>query len=199
MQDKIKIVKALAVTAEVMGTELSDAAAQVMCDDLSKWPVSVIISALDRTRREHTGRLTLSAIIQRIDDGRPGVEEAWAMCPQAEGDTAVWTDEVSAAFFAAVPLLYAGDRVGARMAFKEKYIALLSEARNEQRPVKYWVSLGHDVAGREGPINNAVAAGILTREAAVKLLPAVDDSPNLAQLADESVKFISAPELENGS
>ena len=78
---KPSILKAIAVTAELTGTELSEAALRVMAGDLDTYPEAAVLRALDRCRRELKTRLTLAAALERIEgqDGRPGADEAWAI------------------------------------------------------------------------------------------------------------------------
>ena len=169
-QHNEQLVKSIAVCAELTGTELSEDAARVMAEDLSRYPLNQVMGALERCRRELKSRLTLAAVIERLDDGRPGVEEAWAMIPHDEGSTVVWTTEMAQAFGVAVKLLET-DEVGARMAFKETYTKLISQARNDGIPVKWMPSLGHDKSGRDGPIMEAVAKGRLQATQAAEFLP----------------------------
>lgn len=163
------LLKALAVTAELTGAEMSPEAARVMADDLSSYPEPQIMGALTRCRRELRGRLTIAEIISRIDDGRPGPQEAWAMMPRSEADTVVWTDEMAAAWGVANLLL--SDEVAARMAFIETYQRDVTRARANQKPVNWFASLGWDQAGRESVIARAVEQGRLTAEHAKHLLP----------------------------
>jgi hypothetical protein len=118
------------------------------------------------------GRLTPRA----ENDGRPGVEEAWALIPKAERESAVITDEMATAFGAAQELIDAGDLIAARMAFKEVYQHEMVTSRAAGRPVHWFASLGHDVAARETALRKAVDLGRLTRQRAVALLPSFDVS-----------------------
>ena len=83
---KAELLQAIAVTAELTATELSKDAARALADDLDGYPVHAVLNALRACRRELTGRLTLAAVIQRIEDGRPGPEEALAHCSPLLGD-----------------------------------------------------------------------------------------------------------------
>ena len=94
----ITLLEALAVTAELTGTELSEAAARAMVADLQAYPAQQVLVALTRCRRELKGRLTIAAVLERLDDGRPGPNEAWAMIPQDEAGSVVWTQEMAEAF-----------------------------------------------------------------------------------------------------
>ena len=111
-----KILMGIAVTAELTGTELSKHAVLALEAELGRYPEDVALAALDRCRKELTGRLTLAAIIERINehDGRPASDEAWATAVRAEdeNETVVWTDETRRAMSVARPLLELGDKVG---------------------------------------------------------------------------------------
>lgn len=161
MPSSIAVAQALAVTAEVCGSEMSEAAAKIMLADLADYPDAMVLAALQRVRREHKGRLVLAAIIERIDDGRPGVEVAWAMVPRSEADTAVVTTEMLAALQTAQPLLDEGDEIAARMAFKEAYKALVERSRAAGEPVQWQASVGWDQRGRTAPLADAVRLGRL--------------------------------------
>jgi hypothetical protein len=107
-----------------------------------------------------------------LNDGRPGVEEAWAIAltSRNEADTVVWTAECAEAFALASPILALGDEVGARMAFKEAYARLVAQARAERRPAAWSASIGWDEAGRITVLKRAAAAGLLPAPAAQMLL-----------------------------
>jgi len=97
------------------------------------------------------------------DDGRPGPEEAWAICFRAadENATVVWTDEMAEAYGACWPILRAGDEVAARMAFKEVYARLLAQARERRMPPRWSATLGHDKAAQDAALLPHVQAGRL--------------------------------------
>lgn len=156
----------IAVTAELCGTNLSEAAALVLTAELAAYDRQQVLGALRRCRRELKGRLTMAEILSRLDDGRPGPEEAWAMLPMSESQTAVWTEEMRGAFAVALPLLEAGDKIPARMAFKEAYQLYVSASRDVGDPVIWSATLGHDVRGRESVLLAAVEAGRLPLETA---------------------------------
>lgn len=97
------------------------------------------------------------------NDGRPGAEEAWAMCLPAadEARTVVWTAEMAEAWGVALPVLHAGDEVGARMAFREAYADRVSKARKRREPVAWTPALGHDQRLRDEALRVAVDSGRL--------------------------------------
>ncbi len=165
----------LGATAEVMGTQLQPAALMLMAEDLSEFSLSDVLAAIKRCRRELSGRLTLAAIIERVQaaDGMPGAEEAWALMSRPEDDTIVITEQMGEAMQVARPLLDEGERVAARMAFKDAYVRIINDAREKRIKPKWFVSLGHGKEGRAQPIAEAVRSGKLLLEHSLNLL-----SPN---------------------
>lgn len=162
------------IACESTGTELSKPTVKLWLNELLVYPEAPTLAALRKCCREVKGRLALHDILSRIDDGRPSVEEAWSMLATVlhdEGVTVVWTDEIQDAYRVARSL--SDDRVAARMAFKDKYLAALAAAREAQRPVAWHVSLGWDPAQRREAIEAAVAVGRLTHDEAARLMPAV--------------------------
>lgn len=166
-----KLIQAIAVTCELTSTVLSEAAARVLATDLARYPEQQVLGALDRCRRELRSRLTLADVLQRLDDGRPGPEEAWAMIPRDESTSVVWTEEMAAAFGVALPLLAEGDHVAARMAFLERYRASVQQSRDRGEPPKWTPSLGLDPAGRESALIEAAEKGRLSAPHVAALLP----------------------------
>lgn len=169
-----KLLEAVAVTAELCGRVFSEPAARVFVGDLSAFPEPAVMKALTRCRKEVRGALTVQDVVSRLDDGRPGPEEAWAMLPHDESQSAVWTDEMSAAFGVSIALLESGDKTGARFAFKETYIKLVNEARDAGKRVNWTPTLGIDPHGREKVITEAAMAGRLPLEYAQQFVPALE-------------------------
>lgn len=189
------ILEALAVTAEVCGTEISKGAALVMEADLSAYPEDAVLHALTRVRREHKGRLSLAAILERLPDERPGAEEAWGMLPKDERDTAVLTEEINRAAGIAGAVYLDGDKVGARMAFREAYTKIVADNKAMGIPVKWVVSLGWDKDSRVEPIADAVKMGRITAQEAFRHLGS--QSASLQAILDrvEAPKAIGLADL----
>jgi hypothetical protein len=164
------LAKALIVTSEVMGAELSPAAAEAMARELVTRDRRHVWAALQRCQRELVGRLSLARVLERMPGQHVGAEEAWALCPRSEDQTVVWTEEIAQAFGAAAPLLAQGDAVAARMAFRETYARLVAEARANGQQPRWWPSLGHDARGRAVPIQQAVESGRLSADAAQSVI-----------------------------
>ena len=192
-----RVIEAIAVTAELMGTDLSETAARVFAHDLGGYPEARVLEALTRCRREVRGRLTLADVLARVDDGRPGVEEAWALVPRDEAISVVWTTEMAEAAGPALRLLAEGDPVAARMAFKERYTAAIQAARAAGTPPQWFASLGHDPGGRESVVADAVQRGRLSYDYAVKVCPSLppsDGRPAEAIAQRRPAKAIAPPE-----
>jgi len=178
-----RLLMAIAVTAELCGKVYTSAAAQLFADDLDGYDEPAVLAALSRCRRELDGRpFNVAAVIARIEDGRPGVEQAWAMLPLSESATVVWTDEMREAWAAALPLLDLGDRIGARMAFKESYVAAMARARDEKRRVAWTASIGTDKqeaarvlrdAAERGRLPAPHVAGLIAHQQGAALAPAI--------------------------
>lgn len=179
------LLQAVAVTAELCGRTFSEAAARVFVQDLAAYPEQAVIAALARCRKEVRGVLTVHDVVSRLDDGRPGPDEAWSMLPLDESQSAVWTDEMAAAFGVARRLLENGDKVGARMAFREKYAKLVNEARDKGKRVNWSPTLGEDPYGRWSVLETAVKEGRLPLQYAQQF------EPNLRlPMSDEGLALI---------
>lgn len=184
----VRILEAIAVAAEMTGTELSKGALRGMEMELDAYPEADVLVALGRCRRELKHRLTLADIIERIDkrDGRPGADEAWAkaLAGMDENATVVLNDEISEAMAAARPIFQAGDEVGARMAFRSAYERVVQTNRERKVGVRWWASLGQDKGKREAVVQDAIRQGLLANETARLLLPPPESSaPNPAMAA----------------
>ncbi|MCX2919688.1 hypothetical protein ORK51_05835 [Stenotrophomonas rhizophila] len=160
------LVKGLMATAEVIGDQLRPTAAAYMVQDLSCYSMAVLERALAGCRRELKGRLSLAAVLERIDDGHPAPNEAWAVAIQAadERNTVVWTTLTQQAWNTALPLVQAGDKIAARPAFLETYGRLLKDARAARLPASYTPSLGFDLTSRNAALTDAVSKGLLAHD-----------------------------------
>lgn len=121
-------------------------------------------------------------------DGRPSVDEAWAIAVQLEDEaaTVVTNDEISQAWAVAAEVM--PDKTGARMAFKAAYQRLCDAARREHRKPKWFPSLGFDVAAREPVLQEAVRKGLLGPEHVKRVLPAPDSSIDVPALEHSAKK-----------
>lgn len=193
-----KLARAVIVAAEVCGTELSTLAAETMARVLSDYPSADVARALQRAQREVSGRLTLAAILQRIDSGHLSPDEAWALASTArdEAATVVWTAEIAGAYGVAVPLLAQGDQVAARMSFLAAYRAALQRAQDARNAPRWYASIGHDQRARTGALVTAAECGRLSAGTVRGLLdpsvPGYDDATRRLSAVD-GVAYLPPP------
>ena len=165
------VAKALAITAEIIGTEWSKEAAKMIAGQLETYPEHAVMDALARCRCEIKGRLTLADILDRIPGQHPGVEEAWAMVSKVMNNEQIsvcWTEDMREAYGTVAPLV--DDKVAARMAFKEKYGTLIAQRRAMGKPPTWCVSLGFDRSMRDEAVKEAQAKNLISAGYASKLL-----------------------------
>lgn len=195
---------AICATAEAMGQEMNPSTAAMMAEDLCAYPVPVVKAALKACRFEVKGKLAMADILQRVQiaDGRPGKDEAWAiaMTTNDEFETVVLTDEIQLALAAAKPVLDAGDKVGARMAFISAYERLVGQAREDNKQVNWHVSVGFDANRRAQAITKAVQMQRIPHErgrlylADLSIAPVTEDGRAVAALLTGEV-VRSSPKL----
>lgn len=166
VEEKDAVVKALTVVCETTQTVWTQATQDVVLKKLGAYSAQQVIAALDLCLNQVKFKLNYADIASRIDDGRPGAEEAWAMMPKEEEHSGCVTREMSEAWGAADSLYKNGDRVGARMAFKEKYQVSVSANRAAGQPARWNLSPGWDRAGREAAALEGFNAGRLTESQA---------------------------------
>lgn len=147
---------------------------------LSRFDIATVRAAFDAHVTDPTrGRFVpvpadiLAQIEAAGGDGRHGAEEAWALIPMTEDETVVWSVEAADAYGVCSSLLAAGDRVAARMAFKEVYQRKVAEARSRGEPVQWCVSLGSNLELRKRALAAAVLAGQMTEAHAYDICPAL--------------------------
>ncbi len=189
------LTEAVKGTYAVIGQSMTDTELAMIVADLSAYPPDGVLSALARCRRE-LKRITLAEIIDRIPGGHPGSVEAWALvskCMQDEAVSIVWTDEMREA--AGVAMAVHDDLVAARMAFKEAYTRIVSEARTQRKAPRWSASLGWDPHGRAGAQREAENRNRLAQ--GLPALPLHDlallSDPGVEDVAQALVKPMSTP------
>lgn len=168
-QERDQVVKALAIVCELTATNYSDAAQQVILKQLGAYPVRQVLDSLSRCAAECKFKLTLADVIQRLEDGRPGAEEAWALMPKSEEDAGCVTEEMSVAWGAA-SALFVDDRIAARMAFKETYERETRTARAHGIAPAWRLSPGFDKTSTEGAAIDGMRKGLLSQAAALQYI-----------------------------
>lgn len=194
------ILEALGVCFEILGQEARPAVLAVLACDLEPYGEQRVLAGLDLLRREYSGKVTLAAIIEKIQqaDGRPGVGEAWALAVGAadERNTVVWTPEIAQAWNQAAAL-YEFDKFGARKAFEEAYQRATRAAIGECKPVTWTASIGWDGQARDTALQDAVTAGRLTHQQVSAFLPAPAASGVAAEVAGLLTGKTSTTQLSN--
>lgn len=175
------LIQTLQATAELYGRQMTDLAAHMFIQDLSGFDPNAVIVALGKCRKELRTFPTVADILARIDDGRPGAEEAWALIPKSEYDSVVWSDEIAEAYGVCRSLID-DDTVAARMAFKEAYTRIVAENRSKGKAPVWTPSLGFEKSGRQAAIQTALEKGRLTQAEAQSLLPDQSFNQVLKQL-----------------
>ena len=195
--DSVRILKALSVAAELTGTYMSEDGLATLVEDLvGTYPVEAILGAITMARKQvRRGNLTPAEIFNRIDDGRPGPEEAWAEICKPDSETIIWTQEMADARRVIAELRNQGDMIAARMAFKEAYERFVMTARAHRIPVKFQVSLGYDKLGHAPALADAVRRNVLplahVEQHHADMLPMV-----LQQMGVSNHKALEAPDKE---
>ncbi len=180
-----RLVELLVATAEVIGDQMRPTAAAFMVTDLAGYPLPSLEKALAACRRELKGRLSLAAILERIDDGHPAPNEAWANAIRAadESATVVWTEQTRDSWAVALPLIEAGDKIAARQAFLEVYTRLIKDARAAGQMAVHHASIGFDASGRDAVLQQAIAAGRIAHEQVAEHLALPAATPAFNPLA----------------
>lgn len=149
---------------------------------LARYPLADVRNALDAHMRDpQRGRFyPLPAdLIAKIDiagDTHPGSDEAWAIAVRArdEADTVIWTEQMAQAWGVCRPVMDMGDEVGARMAFRQAYDRMVSDARQANKPAVWTISEGFDKERRIAAVKQAEATGLLLPGAAREALPLLE-------------------------
>ncbi len=200
MSDKnetIELLEAIGVCCELTSTQLSEASVRAMADDLSRYSHRQVMGALSRCRRELKARLTLADVLSRLDDGRPGPQEAWSIVAPTfdnEAVTIVWTEEMAEAFGIC---RQCDSAISGRMAFLEAYASLCQKAREAGKPVRWMPCLGHDKYGRDGPLLEAIALGRLDRALTEPMLIGETAHGDALRLSGANVAALTPPRNYN--
>ena len=173
-RERTKAAEAIAVTAEVCGRELSEAAGKFMLSELSEYRLPEVLEALRQCCREcKRGLFSLADVIERLP-GRPEdmtADEAWGIALRSqlwdEWQTTVLPVAIQAAF--PLEIWNEGDKVGARMAFKAAWERCVSDHGMDPR-----ISLGYDSDTRASVIESALKDGIVSIDQARHALPGHD-------------------------
>lgn len=174
MQNEQTVFEMLMGAGEIYGRSLTRVGAQIMLEELKAFPESDVKKSISKCVRELRTFPTVADIVARIADGRPGPEEAWAMLPKDEYGSVVWTSEMAYAFGVCRHLLES-DNVAARMAFLEKYRALVAQNRSSGVKPEWSPSFGLDKSMRAAALRDAVEMGRITQDQALTTMPELEN------------------------
>lgn len=184
-QDKKEFGEILSAVMMLYSKDATAILLRLYWNSLIEYPLEQVRRAFDhwvKDPKQGTFMPKPADIIRTIQEvnGTPesqwlSANEAWAIALPAvdEAATVVWTQEMAKAWAIAKPILDAGDKIGARMAFIPAYERFVDQAKRESRTPHYEISAGWDASLRELAVNNAVTAGLLPAPS-LAALPAPD-------------------------
>lgn len=180
--DKKQFAEIMRATLGIYDKEITTETLVIWWNALKANSIEMVREALSRhVQDKERGRFApkpadVIAMIDRMQpDGRPTADEAWALYPRNESDSAVINDEITTAIQAVKFLIEEGDMIGARMAFKDTYNRIVEQARSEGVKPKWFASMGHSVEGRKKALDEAVRMNRISNDYAQSLLPAPKD------------------------
>ena len=185
-QDKKEFGEILSAVMMLYSKDATAILLRLYWNSLIEYPLDQVRRAFDhwvKDPKQGTFMPKPADIIRTIQEvnGTPesqwlSANEAWAIALPAvdEAATVVWTQEMAKAWAVAKPILDAGDKIGARMAFIPAYDRFVDQAKRESRTPHYEISAGWDANMRELAVQNAVTAGLLPPPPQQTALPAPD-------------------------
>lgn len=181
------------------GQELPAVVIPTVVKALEVYSTEAILEAIEAVVLAGTGRMTLGVLVERLNaaDGRPSPEEAWAIAVSTHGNEAItvtWTAETAQAWAeVGQSLMDSGDRFNASRGFISKYTELVQAARRNRIPVQWIICQGWDKELRHQAIQQAVAAGRITRQYAAMIHPRNQDAgPVVAAIAQVVTPLIAS-------
>ena len=143
---------------ETYGKEPSDAVVMMAFSLLEKYSLDEIKKALTAHMLSSKFAPKPADIVEQIGNDWLSADEAWSIAIQTfdEARTVYVTDAINAGLFACGDIYRDGDKVGARMAFREAYNRQVVKTEEPQR---FFASLGWDASGYEPAKQEAIAMG----------------------------------------
>jgi hypothetical protein len=170
--DKVEFIKSLVAMAAVFRHEIKPEIYDIYWSIFSEYELVEFKQACSKCTLDNKFFPVPADIIQHIPSAQKnihvGAEEAWAIAEEAmdEHSTVFVTNEILEAKVICQDLYDSGDKVGARMAFKDAYNRIIKTAQ----PPKWKMSEGYDKARKQDAIRNALALGRLSEEESKKYL-----------------------------
>lgn len=184
------VLNALQIVVAAIGYEPKAETIAVIANELANYPDPMVLGALERCKRECKYRLALADVLERMDDGHLDPDEAWAIVPKSERESAVLTQEIMSSI--PIDLIHADDLTAARMAFRESYGKALARARSERRLPRWFPSLGTDASGRDQVLMKAQELGRLSVDHVAGLLQELPKTGDRSPVTTEFLRLSNA-------
>lgn len=172
-EDQTVFIQLLVSCGEVYDKEVKEGQIALFWEVVRDYSLAQVTQSFSRHIKTNKFFPTPADIIANIPAakyaGHIGADEAWTLALKAmdEAETVILNAEILQARQVAMAIYDSGDKVGARMAFKDAYQrAVLAN----ERP-RWFVSLGHDKNSREAEVEKAYEAGLIGYATVLKYLP----------------------------
>ncbi len=192
MNDRKEKLNLIGMMALYHDAQLPPAKAEIYLQDFEGFSVETLQQAWKSYRMNisNGNRMpTPAQLLCLVDDGRPSANTAWAMIPQNEEASCVWSDEMAQAWRTAYPHLKNGNQQSAFFTFKENYERMVQENRANKIKPKWTPSFGFDKSGREDAVIKAVQQKFISIEMAQKFCPEIEFNPQFANLLSYEQKL----------
>jgi len=176
MNNREEVIKAISlICIEYEIEAFSDERIDMWCKGLERFPDGAVRRSTANHIMTNNFKPQLANIVLGChamqDSLWLGAEEAWALVPKSEQETALLTKEISEALAIAQPLIDEKDKIGARMAFKDAYSRLTEKSKALGRKPEYFVSLGLDQVSRASTLADGVRSKKISIEYATSVVP----------------------------
>lgn len=162
--EKKRFYEAITLTFTIYGKEVKANVLDIFWNDLKEFSLDSVLKALNDHRRSSKFFPTIADIIERIpaskDGQHIGADEAWSIAFESfdEANTVVMTQEIATARGIAMEIYQDGNRIAARMAFKDAYNRLIDQS--DAKP-EWFISQGFDKSLRHAAVEHAKSLGRL--------------------------------------
>ncbi len=190
--------KQLGIMSVMFNKEVTLDLVEVYLACLKNYSEKEILSSLNKCTMELKFFPTVADIIERIDTGFLGPNEAWAKIPKDELGSVCWCEEMRKAFNACYDLLVERGHVAARMAFLESYKSEVSKSIARGSRPKWSVSLGMSKPCRDSVLIEAVEKKQISLESAEKKAPGIARLINNTQNVIEHKNVVKIKQITEG-
>ena len=180
MSIETQALKFILTAFEQNGTQMTPEFARLLKIAFSFVDPGTLMQATVEAMKSAKGRLTIAEIQKHVDllaprtpDKHSSAEEAWALIPKNEQETAYLTEEMRDAMNRGgiADFLERSDFIGAERAFKKLYDENVAKSRATGRKPIWHIELGHDSSMRVLGLEKAVSRGIVKADTAINYDP----------------------------